>query len=168
MNDESAGPEDQEEEEEDQEEYDSEDDETYDGEEDEEDLSDDRFVNESSDEGVGGIENDYDSDGNVIDDDDDDDYDEDDDDAMGNVGGGGFHPLLHAHPMFQQALLHSLAQEEENTGGVPHPHAVAQIIQDMQQHFLQHHQHQHHDIGEEGEFEDQYDMMMFDGGGGGA
>ena len=118
-----------------EEEYDSEttDDETYDGEGDEDRLSDEQFVNESSDEGVGGIENDYDSDGNVIDDDDeesddDDDYDEDDDDAMGNVGGGGFHPLLHAHPMFQQALLHSLAQEEENTGGVPHPHAVAQII----------------------------------------
>ena len=91
----------------------------------------------------------------------DDDYDEDDDEdeAMGHTGGnpnnngggggGGFHPLLHAHPMFQQALLHSLAQEEENTGEVPHPNAVAQIIQDMQQHFLQHHQHQHHDIGEE-------------------
>ena len=114
MNDESAVEEDEEEEE-----YDSDsDDETYDGEGDEDRLSDDQFVNESSDEGVGGIENDYDSDGNVIDDDDeesddDDDYDEDDDDAMGNVGGGGFHPLLHAHPMFQQALLHSLAQEEE-------------------------------------------------------
>ena len=165
MNDESAVEEDQEEE------YDSEtDDETYDGEGDE-DRSDDQFVNESSDEGVGGIENDYDSDGNLIDDEND--YDEDDeDDAIGNVGnpnnGGGFHPLLHAHPMFQQALLQSLVQEEENTGNLPTPQAVAQIIQDMQQHFLQHHQHQHHDIGEEGEFEDQYDMMMFDGGGGGA
>ena len=133
--------------EEEEEEYDSEttDDETYDGEGDEDRLSDDQFVNESSDEGVGGIENDYDSDGNVIDDDDDDDddYDEDDDAMMGHAGGQGFHPLLHAHPMFQQALLHSLAQEEENTGEVPHPNAVAQIIQDMQQHFLQHHQHQH-------------------------
>ena len=170
MNDES-GEEDQEEEE-----YDSEDDETYDGTEEDEERSDDQFVNESSDEGVGGIENDYDSDGNLIDDesDDDDDYDDEDDedDAIGNVGNpnGGFHPLLHAHPMFQQALLQSLVQEEENTGDVPHPHAVAQIIQDMQHHFLQHHQHQiHHHHGiEEGEFEDQYDMMMFDGGGGGA
>jgi len=134
--------------EEEEEEYDSEtDDETYDGEGDEDRLSDDQFVNESSDEGVGGIEYDYDSDGNVIDDDDDDDdYDEDDDAMMGHAGGQGFHPLLHAHPMFQQALLHSLAQEEENTGEVPHPNAVAQIIQDMQQHFLQHHQHQHQHI----------------------
>jgi len=123
MNDES-GEEDQEEEE-----YDSEDDETYDGTEKDEERSDDQFVNESSDEGVGGIENDYDSDGNLIDDesDDDDDYDDEDDedDAIGNVGNpnGGFHPLLHAHPMFQQALLQSLVQEEENTGDVPQPHA---------------------------------------------
>ena len=65
MNDESQ------EEEEEETEYDSEDDETYDGEGDEEDrLPTIEFVNESSDEGVGGIENDYDSDGNVIDDDD--------------------------------------------------------------------------------------------------
>ena len=89
MNDESAVEEDQEEEEY----YSDSDDETYDGEGDEDRLSDDQFVNESSDEGVGGIENDYDSDGNVIDDDDeesddDDDYDEDDDDdaMMGHAG----------------------------------------------------------------------------------